>query len=91
MFLINNEEFTRLNKELEVSNKELEKSKYENKYDNYYIYLEKYVLDRQIKLYEYIINESIYFDNYIISILTNRLKLYKERKENFNIRCFNLN
>lgn len=82
MFLINNEEFSRIKKELEVSIIQLEKSKLEERTDKYSIYLQKYVLDRKIKIYEFLIEECIYLERDIISLLERRVKHLKYLRKN---------
>lgn len=82
MFLINNEEFSRIKKELEVSIIQLEKSKLEERTDKYSIYLQKYVLDRKIKIYEFLIEECIYLERDIISLLERKVKHLKYLRKN---------
>lgn len=82
MFLINNEEFSRIKKELEVSIIQLEKSKIEERTDKYSIYLQKYVLDRKIKIYEFLIEECIYLERDIISLLERKVKHLKYLRKN---------
>ncbi len=77
MFLINNEEFTKLTQELEESIVKLEESKNQLKYDKNYIYLERFVLDRKIKIYQFIIDEALYLNDDIIRVLKRKLEYFK--------------
>lgn len=77
MFLINNEEFTKLTKELDESLHKLEDSKRQLKYDKNYIYLERFVLDRKIKIYRTIIEEALYLNDDIIRVLKRKLAYFE--------------
>lgn len=73
MFLINNDEFSRVKKELEELVVRIKGSSDMYTCDEKCQNLEKYVLDSKIKIYEMLIKQSIYLNDDIINILKKRL------------------
>lgn len=81
MFLINNEEFTRLTKELEESLAKLEERKKARIYDEKFVMLDRFVLDRKIKIYQSIIDEALYLNDDIIRILQKKLNYFRKLQD----------